>query len=353
MSQIISQSCLFSPVDNALPRHAMFRQTIDHQWQINLYMLFKNLPKPRGSRSIWYKTSQNMVQKLPDSTFRSEIREICAVLHDEIDKKTWISARSALVLLTYGSRNHKHLEVVRWVERYTGIMLPRQKGLSRRETVFGHKLRVFIDDELKSTTHGDYELQSQRRMCNGKYYVDFAVKHYSNGKEDSSNYHLYLIEFDEEEHALTPNKAADSLRDKEIRQEAPDATIIRVKHDESDSWFELVRDNNRLVSLEAILLSGILSACGTIERDVITIDSTSAKKAYDPTLNMNTEWLTYERQPLRGIKEALERCGISYINARTKTSRQLRVSLMSLKNVLSRWLPARSVEYILQNLKCS
>jgi hypothetical protein len=56
-------------------------------------------------------------------------------------------------------------------------------------------------------------------MCNGKYYVDFAVKHYWNGNEDSSNYYLYLIEFDEEEHALAPNQAADSIRDSEIRQE--------------------------------------------------------------------------------------------------------------------------------------
>jgi hypothetical protein len=88
----------------------MFRQTVDHQWQINLYMLFKKLPKPRGSRSIWYKTSQNMVQNYRQ-TFRREIREIGAVLHDEIDKHMDF-CRSALVLLTYGSRNHKHLEVV-------------------------------------------------------------------------------------------------------------------------------------------------------------------------------------------------------------------------------------------------
>lgn len=51
--------------------------------------------------------------------FNKEIREIGAVFHDEIDKNTWISVRSALVLLTYGSRNHKHLELVQWVERYT------------------------------------------------------------------------------------------------------------------------------------------------------------------------------------------------------------------------------------------
>ncbi|SCC63174.1 hypothetical protein [Kosakonia oryziphila] len=351
MSQLISQSRLFTPVDRTLPRHAMFLQTDDEKWHINLYMLFKNLPKPRGTKKIWYQTCQSMVRKLPYDIFGKEIREISAILPDEIVKNTWISAHSALVLLTHGSRNHKHLEIVQWVERYTGIRLPRQNGLSRRETVFGHNLRAFIDNELQSITYGDYELQSQYRMCNGKYYVDFAVKHYSNGKEDSTNYQLYLIEFDEEEHALAPNRAADLLRDHEIKQEEPSAAIIRVKHDESDRWFELVRDYNGLVSFEAVFLSGIITACRAIEDDVITIDSSSAKKAYDSTLNMNADWLPYERQPLRGIKEALDRCGISYFNARTKTSRQLKVSLMSFSSVLYRWLPARAVEYVLQNLK--
>lgn len=76
-----------------------------------------------------------MVQKLPRDFFGREIREIGAVLHDQIDQNTWISARSALVLLTYGSLNHKHLEVTQWVERYTGVHLPRNVGLSRREVV--------------------------------------------------------------------------------------------------------------------------------------------------------------------------------------------------------------------------
>lgn len=341
------------PVDTTLPRHGMFRQDTDEKWQLNLYMLFKNLPKPRGSRAIWYKTSQSMVQKLPCDIFKREIREICAVLHDQIGKNTWISANSALVLLTYGSRNHRHLEVAQWVERYTGIKLPRPKGLSRREIVFGHKLHAFIDAELTSVTYGDYELQSQYRVCNGKYYVDFAVKHYWNGNEDSANYRLYLIEFDEEEHALAPNKAADLIRDTEIKKEIPHATIIRVKHDESDNWFELVRDNNGLIGFEAALLSGIITASRAVEGEAIIIDSTSAKKAYNSTQNMNADWLTYDKQPLRGIKEALNRCSVCCDEGRTKTNRQLKVSLESFTTVLNRWLPDRTAEYVLQNLKSS
>ncbi|EJN7218961.1 hypothetical protein ACRZ6Q_004216 [Citrobacter freundii] len=353
MSQIISQSQLYLPADSTLPRHAMFRQTIDHEWHINLYMLFKNLPKPRGSRAIWYKTSQSMVQKLPSDIFEREIREICAVLYDQIGKNTWISVRSALVLLTYGSRNHKHLEVALWVEQYTGIRLPRPKGLSRREVVFGHKLRAFIDAELTSVTYGDYELYSQHRMCNGKYYVDFAVKHYWNGDEDSSNYHLYLIEFDEEEHALSPNKAADLIRDTEIKKEAPHTTIIRVKHDESDDWFDLVRENNRLIGFESAFLDGIITACRTVEGDSLIIDSNSAMKAYDSRQNVNADMLTHEKQPLRGIKEALKKCGIRCNDCRTKKQRQLQVPLESFATTLHRWLPAKSVEHILSNLKSS
>ncbi|MBS9435870.1 hypothetical protein EAE91_01330 [Photorhabdus noenieputensis] len=155
MNHITSHNKLYTPLDRPHPRHRMFRQTEDRKWQLNLYMLFKNLPKPRGSRAIWYKTSQSMVQKLPSDIFEREIREIGAVLHDQIGKDTWISARSALVLLTYGSRNHKHLEVAQKVEQYTGIRLSRPKGLSRREVVFGHKLREFIDAELTSITYGD------------------------------------------------------------------------------------------------------------------------------------------------------------------------------------------------------
>lgn len=351
MKNIMSQNRLFSPVDSTLPRHGMYRQTKDDKWQINLYMLFKNLPKPRGSRAIWYKTSQNMVHKLPGDIFGREIREIGAVFHDEIDRYTWISARSALVLLTYGSLNHKHLEVTQWVERYTGITLPRNKGLSRREVVFGRKLREFINKELVDITYGDYELETQHRMCNGKYYVDFAVKHYWNGNEDSSKSHLYLIEFDEEEHALAPNKVADSIRDSEIKRLEPEATIIRVKHDESDDWFELVRNNNGLISFETALLSGISAASLGVNGDRIIIDSNSARNAYDDLQNQSAWLLDYEKQPLRGIEEAVKRCGILYEKARSKTSRQLRVSLESLSSSLYRWLPDSAAEYVLQNLK--
>ena len=44
------------------------------------------------------------------------------------------------------------------------------------------------------------------------------------------------------------------------QDQEPQATIIRVKHDESDDWFELVRNNNGLISFEAALLSGISAA---------------------------------------------------------------------------------------------
>ncbi|WP_318388718.1 hypothetical protein [Enterobacter sp.] len=351
MKNIAIQNRLFFPLDSTLPRHGMFRQNEDDNWQINLYMLFKKLPKPRGSRACWYKTSQNMVQKLPRDIFGREIREIGAVLNDEIDKNTWISARSALVLLTYGSLNHKHLEVTQWVERYTGIILPRNKGLSRREVVFGRKLSEFIDKELIDITYGDYELKTQQRMCNGKYYVDFAVKHYWNGNEDSSKYYLYLIEFDEEEHAFAPNQVADAIRDSEIKRQEPEATIIRVKHDESDDWFELVRNNNGLISFESALLSGISAASCGVVGDRIIIDSKSARNAYDDLKNQSAWLLNYEKQPLRGIEEAVKLCGIRYEKARSKTSRQLRVCLESLSNSLYRWLPDSAAEYVLQNLK--
>lgn len=339
------------PLDSSLRRHGMFRQTEDDKWQVNLYMLFKNLPKPRGSRAIWYKTSQNMVHKLPGDILRREIREIGAVIHDEIDKNTWISARSALVLLTYGSRNHKHLELVRWVERYTGVNLPRLKGLSRREAVFGRKLLEFIEKELVDITYGDYELQNQCRMCNGKYYVDFSVKHYWNGNEDSAKFHLYLIEFDEEEHEHSRNKLADLARDSEIKKQEPRATIIRVKHDECDDWFDLVRYNNGLIGFEQALLLGISAASRNVDGDKIIIDSKSAKNAYDDFINRSAWLLSYEKQPLRGIEEAVKRCGIHYERARSKTSRQLRLSLESFSSKLYRWLPIGYAENVLQNLK--
>lgn len=341
----------FMPLDSSLPRHGMFRQTEDDKWQVNLYMLFKKLPKPRGSRAIWYKTSQNMVHKLPKDILRREIREIGAVFHDEIDKNTWISAHSALVLLTYGSRNHKHLELVQWVERYTGVNLPRLKGLSRREAVFGRKLLEFIEKELVDITYGDYELQTQCRMCNGKYYVDFAVKHYWNGNEDSTKFHLYLIEFDEEEHEHSQNKLADLARDSELKKQEPKATIIRVKHDECDDWFDLVRYNNGLIGFEQALLLVISAASRNVDGDRIIIDSKSAKNAYDDSLNRSAWLLSYEKQPLRGIEDAVKRCGIHYEKARSNTSRQLRLSLESFSSKLYRWLPDSSAEYVLQNLK--
>lgn len=350
---MIGLNRLFMPLDNSLPHHAMFRQTKDDRWQVNLYMLFKKLPKPRGSRAVWYKTSQNMSQKLPGDFFRKEIREIGAIFHDNIDRNTWISVHSALVLLTYGSRNHKHLEVVQWVEQYTGVTLPRLKGLSRREAVFGRKLLKFIEKELADITYGDYELQTQCRMCNGKYFVDFTVKHFWNGNEDRVKFHLYLIEFDEEEHELPRNKLADLARDTELKKHKPEATIIRVKHDKIDEWFELVRNNNGLISFEAALLSGISAASSSVDGDKIIIDSKSAKNAYDDLQNRCAWLLNYEKQPLRGLEEAAKLCGIRFEKARSKTSRQLRVSLESLSSSLYRWLPDSAAEYVLQNLKPS
>ena len=43
MSQLISQSRLFTPVDRTLPRHAMFLQTDDDKWHI--VVVNKNWPR--------------------------------------------------------------------------------------------------------------------------------------------------------------------------------------------------------------------------------------------------------------------------------------------------------------------
>ncbi|MCM7084181.1 hypothetical protein, partial [Enterobacter roggenkampii] len=108
---------------------------------------------------------------------------------------------------------------------------------------------------------------------------------------------------------------------------------------------------NGLISFEAALLSGISAASRGVDGDRIIIDSKSAKNAYDDIKNQSAWLLNYEKQPLRGIEEALKRCGIHYEKARSKTSRQLRVSLESLSSSLYRWLPDSAAEYVLQNLK--
>ncbi|MGI4374665.1 hypothetical protein ACR2WI_22275, partial [Klebsiella pneumoniae] len=189
------------------------------------------------------------------------------------------------------------------------------------------------------------------RWPNSVNHYNFAVKHYWNGNEDSSKYNVYLIEFDEEEHAFASNQVADSIRDSEIKRQEPEATIIRVKHNESDDWFDLVRNNNRLISFEAAFLSGISAASCDVVGDRIIIDSKSARNAYDDLKNQNAWLLNYEKQPLRGIEEAAKRCGIHYEKARSNTSRQLRLSLESFSSKLYRWLPDSSAEYVLQNLK--
>jgi hypothetical protein len=62
-------------------------------------------------------------------------------------------------------------------------------------------------------------------------------------------------------------------------------------------------------------------------------------KAYDSRKNINADMLIYEKQPLRGIKEALNKCGIRCIDGRTRKRRQLKVPLESFTTVLHRWLP--------------
>jgi len=342
-------SKLSNPVDSTLPRHGMFHQT-DKGWKIDLYMLFKNLPDNRGARAVWYKTSQNMVRKLPEE-FKRETREICSIEPNEIRQETLISVRAALVLLTYGSRNARHLDVIHWVERYTAVKLPKTHGLSRREAVFGHLLDRFINNELTDITGGDYEISYQHRLCDGKYYADFSVKHFWDGRENTTKFYWYLIEFDEEEHSLTASRARDCKRDTEINETYPQVTIIRVKHDEVEEWLQLVRDSNKLVSFGYVYLSGIASACRYVNGTEVTIDSLSAQKAYDYNHNMFADVLTHGKQPLRGLKQALDRCGITYRVARTNQNRQLKVSLDSLSNVLHRWLPSQVAQHILRNMQ--
>lgn len=331
-----------NPVDPTLRVHGMFRKTSEGKWLINVYMMFKHLPETKGARAVWYKTSRSMVQKLPDD-FRREIREILSIQPNEIGKHTWISARSALVLLTFGSRNFKHLEIIEWVERYTGIRLPKKAGLSRREYVFGKRLRDFIDGELKETTNGDYQFETQLRLCNGRYFADFSIKHYWDDIANPEKLDWYLIEFDEEEHEIRSSLIRDRKRDAEILKRYPNVTIIRVKHDESDSWFDLIKYNYRLVGFEAALLSGILSSIAEVRNNLLIIDSTSAKNAYDDDQNFDAHLMTNENQPLRGLKGALSRCGIPFEEKRTSKSRQLRVPLDSFIDVLQRWWPAESV----------
>ncbi len=340
------------PEDTTLPRHGMFRQCNNGAWEISLYALFKQLPKPRGSRKLWLETSRNMIRKLPDE-YQSEYMEIDMICDSpgKIGCNTWVSARLALVMLTYGSRNHRHLSILEWVERYTGIQLPRVHGLSRREKVFGHKLFKYIDQELKDTTGGDYVIEQQVRLCGGRYYADFSIKHYWDTAANQDKLKWYLIEFDEEEHNLTASKLRDKERDAEIKLVHPYAHIIRVKHNKVDEWFELVDNNNGLIGTESALLGAIISACSHIEGSSVIINSKSAVKAYDPLENWNCDFLLHEKQPLRGLQKALERCEIRYERVRTKSSRQIRVSLESLSEVLHRWWTDAAAEHWLQTLK--
>lgn len=344
-------SAISPPVDSSLPRHGMFRQTDDAKWKVNLYMLFKNLPDTKGRRSHWYTTSQSMVQKLPDE-YRKAIREICSIDASEIGPYTWISIEAALVLLTYGSRMTKHSAVLEWVERYTGVKLPKDVGRSRREAVFAHLLRIFLEKELSETTNGEYKLEYQYRLCGGKYFADFSVKHYWDGEANSEKFDWYIIEFDEEEHELPASKLRDQKRDMEIRDTYPLATLIRVKHDEVENWFKLVSLSHRLIGFESACLAGIVTACSTIKDQEVCIDSTTAKSAFDFHENEFADVLLFPNQPLRGLKLALERCAIDCRCARTNKSRQLRVSLASLIAVMHRWWPTEAVDSAMRNI-CS
>lgn len=121
----------------------------------------------------------------------------------------------------------------------------------------------------------------------------------------------FIIEFDEEAHRTTRYQLNDKRRDRWLRKNRPDIKLIRVRHEEQETWLEAVLQLKRFVSLEDCYVHCLRLACIDLSKSTLQISSESARKAYDAIHNECSFLLKRPRQPLSEMSKLLNRIGIT------------------------------------------
>lgn len=227
------------------------------------------------------------------------------------DRNGWFYAGDALALLTYSVHSSDNVSLIEAIEQHTGLKLPVPAFESKLEGQFGKQLRDALDYLGKHSPYATYyEIEKQKRI--GNYRVDFFVTEKFDAPDGSTNKRHSVVEFDEEAHKLPRYRKADKQRDNWFRKNHPEIKLIRVRHEEQDTWLEAIQTLNQIIRLEDGYAHCLRKACTARPGPEIRINSVSVRNAYDAEQNMCSFLLKRPAQPLREMENLLVRLGIPY-----------------------------------------
>jgi very-short-patch-repair endonuclease len=228
------------------------------------------------------------------------------------DKNGWLSAGDALALLTYSVHSSQNGLLIDAIEQNSGLILPVRPGESRLEGQFAVRLHHLIVELRQQPRFISYELERQKQV--GPYRVDFLLTEqwYTDMAKGETAKRQFTIEFDEKAHRTTRYQLNDKRRDRWLRKNRPDIKLIRVRHEEQETWLEAVRQLKRFVSLEDCYAHCLRMACISLSDSTLKIGSESARKAYDAAHNECSFLLKSPRQPLSEMGKLLDRLTIPF-----------------------------------------
>lgn len=287
-------------------------RTVNGVPHISVAFLRKRTPQTVRFTQWVQRTHANLL-KAPDN-----VLSCCTsgLISGEIpDKNGWICAYDALTLLTFSIHSSDNVPLIEAIEQRAGLKLSVPAFESKLEGQFGEQLRDVLDHLREhSPDMSYYEIEKQKTI--GNYRVDFFITQKLSAADGSTIRRHSILEFDESAHKLERYRKHDKQRDIWFRRNHPDTKLIRVRHEEQETWLEAIRCLNQLIRLEDGYAHCLRLACIDRPGPVMRINSDSARNAYDASQNACAFLLKRPAQPLREMGTLLLRLGIPYEKGR-------------------------------------
>lgn len=284
-------------------------RTVDGVPQISVAFLRKVTPQA-ARFTQWIQRTHTRLLKAPDNVLSCCTSGL--IDGDIPDKNGWFSAGDALALLTYSVHSSQNGLLIDAIEQNSGLILPVRPGESRLEGQFAVRLHHLIVELRQQPRFISYELERQKQV--GPYRVDFLLTEqwYTDMAKGETAKRQFTIEFDEKAHRTTRYQLNDKRRDRWLRKNRPDIKLIRVRHEEQETWLEAVRQLKQFVSLEDCYAHCLRMACISLSDSTLKISCESARKAYDAAHNECSFLLKSPRQPLSKMGKLLDRLTIPF-----------------------------------------
>ncbi|HIE9848668.1 hypothetical protein [Klebsiella quasipneumoniae] len=284
-------------------------RTVDGVPQISIAFLRKVTPQA-ARFTQWIQRTHTRLLRAPDNVLSCCTSGL--IDGDIPDKNGWLSAGDALALLTYSVHSSQNGLLIDAIEQNSGLILPVRPGESRLEGQFAVRLHHLIVELRQQPRFISYELERQKQV--GPYRVDFLLTEqwYTDMAKGETAKRQFTIEFDEKAHRTTRYQLNDKRRDRWLRKNRPDIKLIRVRHEEQETWLEAVRQLKRFVSLEDCYAHCLRMACISLSDSTLKIGSESARKAYNAAHNECSFLLKSPRQPLSEMGKLLDRLTIPF-----------------------------------------